>query len=143
DVWTSPFRAGARDWLGAAGTLAAGAAVSPLDDNVDRWAVRHQHDGAFDFVSPFREGGAAFSGRTLTPVARGALGLSIATRSSGLQQGLLGCAAAYAASSVPRNYIFYPLIARERPDSGRGAASAAAVPGDQYRFSVPGRSAWG
>jgi hypothetical protein len=64
DVWTSPLRGTAKDWLGAAGAIGASAAVSPLDDDVDRWAVNHTNDRAFDFLKPVRPGGWAFFGRS-------------------------------------------------------------------------------
>lgn len=68
DVWTSPLRGRQKDWLGAAGAVGVSAAVSPLDDNVDRWAVTHRDDAAFNFLAPVRPGGWAFSGKTVTPL---------------------------------------------------------------------------
>src|SRR5436190_4231081 len=73
DVWTAPLRAKPRDWLGVAGSVAVAAAFLPFDDNIDRWAVEHRDDDAFDFISPFRSGGVAFSGKTITPAAVGVL----------------------------------------------------------------------
>jgi membrane-associated phospholipid phosphatase len=143
DVWTSPLRGHASDWLLAAGAVGASAAISPWDDNVDRWAVRNQHNGAYDFLKPVREGGVAFSGRTITPVALGALALGLATKNERLQDGLFGCLTAYGASSIARNYVMYPLIARTRPDSSRRVASPPAESGDQYKFDFPGSSKWG
>ena len=66
DVWTSPLRGRPRDWLTAAGVVALSAAVSPLDDNVDRWAVAHQNDKAYDFLKPIRTGGANLLSSALT-----------------------------------------------------------------------------
>ena len=60
--------------------MAVAAAFMPVDDNIDRWAVKHGDDNAFDFISPFRSGGVAFSGKTITPVAVGVLVLSLATK---------------------------------------------------------------
>jgi hypothetical protein len=69
DVWTSPFRGRGDDWLLALGAVAGSAAVSLADASVDQWAVKQQNDATWSFLKPFREGGIAFSGRVLTPVA--------------------------------------------------------------------------
>ena len=96
DVWTSPFRANARDWLGAAGVLGIAAAVSPADAAVDQWAVHDRDDGIFQIVKPFREGGAAFSGKTITPVAIGVLAVAVVARNEPTLEGIFGCATSYA-----------------------------------------------
>lgn len=142
DVWTSPVRGRSRDWLGAAGVVGLSAAVSPLDDDLDRWAVRHRNDKALDFLDPVRPGGWAFSGRTITPVALGALALGIATNNARLEEGLFGCATSYGASSVVRTFVVYPLLARRRPDPDRDNGPAAEQ-GDQYHFDFPGSGKWG
>jgi hypothetical protein len=132
------------DWLGAAGTLVAAAALSRFDDNIDRWAVRHQDDGALHVLEPIRTGGVAFSGRTITPVALGTLAVGLITKNQGLQEGLFGCATAYASSSIVRTYVIYPLVARTRPDSRSTAGQPPpAVQGDQYHFAFPGSHDWG
>src|SRR4051812_3693720 len=69
DVWTSPLRGTSKDWLGAAGAIGVSAAISPFDDDVDRWAVNHRDDRALEFLHPLRPGGWAFSGSKITPVA--------------------------------------------------------------------------
>jgi len=144
DVWTSPLRSKKRDWFAAFGSVAVAAAVSPLDDNVDRWAVRHRNDNTFDVLKPFRSGGAAFSGKTVTPVAAGVLLLSLATKNQTLQEGLFGCVTAYGASSLVRTFVVYPLIARTRPEPRvPNVVAPPAREGDQYDFSVPGTSDWG
>ena len=144
DIWTSPLRAGPRDWLGAGGAFAMSAAVSPLDDEVDRWAVRHRGDRSFNVLKQCREGGAAFSGRTIAPVAGGALVLALVTKNERLQEGLFGCLTAYGASSAVRTFVIYPLVARTRPDSGHsGVQPPPAKSGDQYAFSFPGTADWG
>jgi membrane-associated phospholipid phosphatase len=144
DVWTSPLRARPRDWLTAAGVVALSASVLPLDDEVDRWAVRHRTDKSFDALKELREGGIAFSGRTITPVVAGALTLALVTRNQRLQEGLFGCLTAYGASSAVRTYVVYPLVARTRPDSGHsGVQPPPAKSGDQYEFDFPGTSDWG
>jgi membrane-associated phospholipid phosphatase len=144
DVWTSPLRSKKRDWLAAAGTMAFAAAVTPFDDNVDRWAVRHGDDNTFHVLKPFRAGGVAFSGTTITPVAVGVFVLGLATRNEALQEGLFGCATAYGATSVVRTFVVYPLLARARPEPRvPDVVAPPAREGDQYKFSIPGTSDWG
>jgi membrane-associated phospholipid phosphatase len=144
DVWTSPLRSTKRDWLTVAGSVAVAAAFMPVDDNIDRWAVKHRDDNAFDFISPFRSGGVAFSGKTITPVAVGVLVLSLATKNETLQEGLFGCVTAYAASSAVRTFVIYPIVARTRPDpSVPDVVAPPAREGDQYDFGFPGSSDWG
>lgn len=143
DVWTSPFRGRPDDWLLALGIFAGSAGVSLADASVDRFAVKQSNDATWSFLKPFREGGIAFSGRLLTPVALGALAVSVVTRNGRLQEGLLGCATAYAASSAVRTYVVYPVIARTRPDSSRDVQTPPAKFGDQYELDVPGSSSWG
>jgi hypothetical protein len=143
-VWTSPLRGRPRDWITAAGVVALSAAVSPWDDNIDRWAVAHREDKAYDFLNPIRTGGAAFTGKAITPVALGLLVVSLAIKNETMQEGLFGCVTAYGASSIVRTFVIYPTIARTRPDprSPHGPPPPA-TEGDQYKFSFPGNSAWG
>jgi membrane-associated phospholipid phosphatase len=143
DVWTSPFRGQANDWLYALGLIAGSSGISLADASVDRVAVKQNNDAMLSFLKPFREGGVAFSGRILTPLALGALGVSVVTRNSRLQEGLLGCATAYAASSAVRTYVIYPVLARTRPDSSRDIQTPPAQFGDQYDINVPGTRTWG
>ncbi len=142
-VWTSPFRATSSDWVGTAGVFALTAAVSPADAGVDRWAAHNQNASVFKFLKPIREGGAVFSGPTITPIALGALAVGLVTKNQTLQEGIWGCASAYAASSVVRTFVLYPLVARTRPDSGRSGNAPPASQGDQYDFSFPGSTKWG
>jgi membrane-associated phospholipid phosphatase len=144
-VWTSPFRAGPKDWLTAGAVVGASAAFMPLDDDVDRWMVRNQSNGAWGAIRELREGGIAFSGKYITPVAAGALVYGLATKNTKIQEGIFGCLASYASGSVVRNYVLYNLVGRERPDSARDDAinSAPAEEGDQYNFTFPGKKEWG
>ena len=101
-------------------------------------------DNAFDFISPFRSGGAAFSGKTITPVAVGVLVLSLATKNETLQEGLFGCVTAYGASSIVRTFVVYPIVARTRPEPRvPDVVAPPATEGDQYKFAIPGSSDWG
>ncbi|MEO5567923.1 MAG: phosphatase PAP2 family protein [Gemmatimonadaceae bacterium] len=137
-VWTSPFRAGPKDWLTAGLIIGASAAASPLDDDIDRWMVRHKDNFAGGSLKELREGGLAFSGKYITPVAAGALVYALATKNTKIQEGIFGCLASYASGSVVRNYVIYPLISRRRPSPRDEPPSAPAVQGDQYQFEVPG-----
>jgi len=143
DVWTSPARARPDDWLVAFGVVAGSAGVSLADASVDRFAVQQTNKATWSFLKPFREGGVAFSGRFLTPAALAELGVSVVTRNYRLQEGLLGCATAYAASSAVRTYIIYPAVARTRPDSSRDFQTPPAAFGDQYDMNLPGSRPWG
>lgn len=143
-VWTSPIHGRSRDWLLAGASIGASAAVMPVDDAVDRWAVKQQNDAFWSSIKQFREGGFAFSGRQITPVALGLYAVGIVAHSPELREGLVGCATAYGATSVVRTFVVYPLVARTRPDSGHSITEAPpAKSGDQYHFHVPGSSAWG
>jgi hypothetical protein len=143
-VWTSPVRGTGSDWLVALGAIGGSAALTVVDDDLDRWIVKHQDARAWGPLKEVREGGIAFSGRTITPVAVGALVLALATNNQRLQEGLFGCLASYTSTSVMRNFVFYRLVSRMRPDSGRNPPpSPPASEGDQYDFGFPGTSRWG
>ena len=143
DVWTSPFRGSSGDWLYALGIVAGTTGVSLADAGADRLAVNQSNDAVWSILEPFREGGVAFSGRLITPIALGTLAVGVANRNTRLQEGLLGCGAAYAASSAIRTYVLYPVIARTRPDSSRDIKTPPATFGEQYRINVPGSRSWG
>ncbi len=143
-TWAAPFHSTARDWLGAGAVLALSAAVSPLDDDIDRWFLDHQKDAIFSPLKEFREGGHAFAGSTITPAAIGVYIIGIATKNRSIRDGVWGCVASYASESVIRSQVMYRVVGRLRPDSIR--ADHVQVPseeGDQYKFSFPGGNAWG
>lgn len=144
-VWLSPLHGRARDWGAFVGTIAAAAAVSPLDDDVDRYMVRRRYDWFYDrALSSVREGGAAFSGRYIVPVAAGAYIIGIATNNRAIRDAFMGCLSAYGATSVVRSFVAYSLVARTRPDSARDPANASppAREGDQYQIDL-GHGGWG
>jgi membrane-associated phospholipid phosphatase len=144
-VWTSPFRAGPKDWMNAGLAVAVSAGVSTFDDDVDRWMVRNEGNAAWSALKEVREGGHAFSGKYIAPVAAATLVYGLAAKNTKVQEGLFGCLASYTAGSVVRNYVFYYAVGRERPDSSRDDAttSPAADEGDQYHFTFPGTKDWG
>ena len=143
-TWVAPFHSSTKDWLTAGLIVLGGAAVSPFDDNIDNWFVRHQNSSVWSPLNEFREGGHAFAGKTITPVAAGVYVVGLVTKNSGIRDGVWGCLASYAAESVVRSQIMYRMIGRERPDTVR--SDLVLVPskqGDQYKFSIPGRGNWG
>src|SRR4051812_40005116 len=79
-VWTSPFHAHGRDWLIAAGTVGGGAVLSVFDDNIDRWMVENRNASGWSALKELREGGVAFSGRTVTPVSVGILAIGLVSQ---------------------------------------------------------------
>jgi hypothetical protein len=148
-VWVSPFSASGRDWLGFLATLGAAAAVSPLDDDVDRWAIRNRNASELGFLKELRRGGVAYGGNKIVPFAIVAYGVGVATNNQGLRDGLFGCVASYASASIPRTQILYRLVARDRPDTARNRTEGVpeqppAQQGDQYEFDFPGSPGeWG
>jgi hypothetical protein len=142
--WASAFHSTPRDWLGAGAVLGLSVVVSPLDDDIDRWFLDHQRNGAFSSLKEFREGGRAFAGTTSTPAAAGVYVVGLVTKSQGIRDGVWGCVASYASESVVRTQVMYRLVGRLRPDSIRGGhVPVRSAQGDQYKFYFPGSNAWG
>jgi membrane-associated phospholipid phosphatase len=143
-TWLAPFHSSMRDWLGAAGVVAGGAAISPFDDDIDRWFLRHQNDNVWSSLHELREGGSAFAGKTIVPPVAVLYIVGVATRSTGIRDGVWGCVASYASESVVRSQVMYRLVGRLRPDSLRTAhVGVPTTQGDQYKFYFPGSNAWG
>jgi membrane-associated phospholipid phosphatase len=140
-IWLAPFRGSGKDYLIAGGVLAGSAALSPLDDDVDRWAVRNRDRGVLDAIKPFRRGGDLYSLNKATPYVAGAYVVALATKHRGLRDGIFGCAAAYGANTVIRHQVLYRVLGRNRPDTIRnrpeGYVPPGAEHGDQYEFRVP------
>jgi hypothetical protein len=139
-VWTSPFDAHPRDLLTALLVLGVGVAVSPLDDDLDRWTVRNMDNPLFDAVEPFRKDGALYGGGVLAPVAGAAYVVGIITKKQGVRDAILGCGATWLSNNVLRRQLLYRFVGRERPDStrGRDVNWPAAEPGDQYNIQLNG-----
>jgi len=144
-VWATPFRGSGRDWLTTFGVIGASAAISPVDDNVDRWALAHRNESAWSALKELREGGAAYSGKTITPVVAGLYVIGLATKSTHIRDGVWGCAASYASSSIVRTYVFYETIGRQRPDplKGHQPVPIPSKQGDQYKFRAFPGATWG
>ena len=142
-IWISPFRGSGTDYLIAGGVLAASAALSPLDDDVDRWAVRNRDRGVLDAIRPLRRGGDLYSINKATPYVGGLYVVGLLTKSRGIRDGIFGCAAAYGANTTIRHQVVYRLIGRNRPDTIRnrpeGYVPVGATQGDQYEFNLPSK----
>jgi membrane-associated phospholipid phosphatase len=139
-IFISPFRGSGRDYLIAGGVLGASALLSPWDDNVDRWALANQDRGLLHSLKPFRSGGDLYSLNRATPYVLGLYAIGIATKHRGIRDGIMGCAAAYAANTTLRHQVIYRVIGRDRPDTVRNRPEAEKGPpsrqGDQYEFSA-------
>jgi membrane-associated phospholipid phosphatase len=130
-VWGSPLRADRPNWAVAGLSVAAFAALLPIDRRVDRWVMDHQSAAVFDVLAPFREQGPLTSlvtARQLVPISATLVLGGVVSGRRGLREAGWGCAAALAASNTVR-YTVYAVVARPRPSENRG---------DQYGFRVPG-----
>lgn len=144
-VWLSPFRGGTRDYLLTAAVLGGSAALSPLDDNVDRWAAANRSRGFLKSLAPIRTGGDFYSLNKATPYVAGLYAVALATKHRGTRDGIFGCLAAYTAGSTLRSQVVYRVIGRDRPNPVRERDPGSAPPseqGDQYRFRIPAQG-WG
>jgi membrane-associated phospholipid phosphatase len=146
-VWTSPLRGSTKDYLIAAGVVAAGAATSPFDDDADRWAIRNRDRGFLDAIRPFRRGGRFYSINDLTPYVAGLYVVGVATKHTGIRDGIFGCLAAYGANTTIRHQVVYRIVGRDRPETSKDldpgvAPTPPAEQGDQYDFNVPA-DGWG
>lgn len=128
-VWTSPLRGTSRDWLAVAGVGAAFAAIMPFDDNVDAWARGDSASALFRAIEPFRAGGGLYTGNKIVPYAAAAYVVGIAIDNRQLRDGVMGCAASYATTAIPRRAV-YRLVGRTRPEIANG---------DQYEWNFPGK----
>jgi len=147
-VWTSPFDARASDWLTAAAVIGAGAAVMPIDDDIDAWAVRDSSSRLFRLLKPFRKGGTFFQGKTLLPVVAVVMLTGYATNDQKLRDGLFGCAASWGANNILRHQVLYRFINRTRPNPVKEQIylepPATQRDGPQYDFALStGDTAWG
>ena len=143
-IWTAPFDAHPRDLLAGLMIVGAGTAISPIDDDVDRWVVRNANSSFFDALEPFRKDGVLYGGGRLAPVAGGVYVVGIITKNQKLRDAITGCGATWLSNNVLRRQVLYRLVGRERPDPSRGEnPPPAADPGDQYRFDIPNDGGWG
>jgi hypothetical protein len=143
-IWTAPFDGRPTDYLAALWLIGSAVAISPIDDDVDRWAVRNADASAFNVLEPFRKGGALYGGGRLAPVMGALYVTGIVTKRQDLRDAVMGCGATWGANHAFRRFVLYRLVGRERPDPTRGETPPpAAVPGDQYNFDIPNSGDWG
>lgn len=142
-VWTSPIHASGRDWLAAAGVTAGGVALSPLDDDIDRWVVRNRDGGFQRALEPIRENrgtnlGDLPTGRMILPISGGLYLVGFAADKPGIRDAALGCLASQQANSAAR-HATYALVARMRPSELEvDGTPVPARSGDQYEMGFPG-----
>ena len=142
-VWTSPFHASGRDWLAAGAVTAGGVAISPFDDDIDRWVVRNDDGGFQRALKPIRENrgtnlGDLPTGRMLLPITGGVYLVGFVADKPGIRDAALGCLASQQANSAVR-HATYALVARTRPSElVVDDVPSPARQGDQYDIEVPG-----
>ncbi|MDQ6829812.1 MAG: phosphatase PAP2 family protein [Gemmatimonadota bacterium] len=136
-VWTSPFHAGGRDWLGAGGVAVGFAAITPLDKPVAQWVASHQESVIIRAIGPLRASHFIYRGITLgnlatvegiAPLGGAAYIIGLASHDLQLREGGLTCIGLLEASVTTREVV-YRSVGRKRPYSS---------PDDQYHFSIPG-----
>jgi membrane-associated phospholipid phosphatase len=144
-VWTAPFDGSGQDWLLAAGLIAGSHVLMPIDDDVDRWAVRDSASALFKALKPFRRHGVLFQGHRLVPVAGAALIAGYAFKNQDIRDGMYGCATSWLSNNMIRHQVLYRFVRRERPNPHKdGPATPPAAEGDQYDFGLSaGDTSWG
>lgn len=144
-IWTSPVDGSGRDWLIALGAVAGSHALMPIDDDIDRWAVRDSASKLFDALKPFRRGGMLFQGHTLVPFAGAALIGGYVFKNQDIRDGMYGCAASWLSNNMLRHQVLYRFVRRERPNPYKdGPPTPPAEEGDQYDFGLSaGDTSWG
>lgn len=144
-IWTAPFDASGEDWILAAGLIAGSHAIMPLDDDIDRWAVRDSASALFDALKPFRRGGALFQGQTLVPFAGAALIGGYVFKNQDVRDGIYGCAASWLSNNVLRHQVLYRFVNRTRPNPHKDSTNyRPSAEGDQYNFELSaGDTSWG
>jgi hypothetical protein len=140
DVWgvyKSPFTGSGKDWATFAGAIALTGATMVLDKPVERWAQANDSAAALKFLDPLRRRGILFAGKYVVPPAAALYLIGLATNNQNLRDGVVGCAASWAAQSPPRK-LFYRLVGRRRPETS---------PDDNHVWDVPnsasaGKAGW-
>lgn len=144
-IWTSPFDGSGEDWLLAAGLIAGSHVIMPLDDDIDRWAVRDSASQLFKALKPFRRGGLLFQGHTLVPFAGATLIGGYVFKNQDVRDGLFGCAASWISNNMLRHQVLYRFVRRERPNPHKDSTNyRPSAEGDQYDWGLSaGDTSWG
>ncbi|HYV97458.1 MAG TPA: phosphatase PAP2 family protein [Gemmatimonadaceae bacterium] len=147
-VWKAPFTGSPRDYA-TAGLVLGGVGLSALADRpVGDWFRDHQSSSALDIVKPFRgENRIHFvnigAGHYLAQGAAAVYVVGLFTRQAGLRDAGMGCLAAEQAQAIPRGFLAYKYVRRERPlfqDVVNG--DTVRRPGDPYDVTFPGKTNW-
>lgn len=136
-IWTSPFQANGRDWLGALGVAAGAGALLPVDDNIDAWIVRHPNAAVIDAVSPWNEEhpelGDLSTGQRLLPISAVLIASGMVSDNRKLREAGWGCLSAWQSSSTIREAL-YATVSRERPSLDHGDQYAITTPGGEWAY---------
>ena len=131
-IWVSPFRSEGRDWLGVLGVAAGAAALLPVDDQIDRWIVRHPNAAIVEATKPWNEDnpelGDLSTGKRILPISAVLIASGMVSDNRKLREAGWGCLSAWQASGTIRSAL-YAGLSRERPSLDNG---------DQYAIEVPG-----
>jgi membrane-associated phospholipid phosphatase len=131
-IWISPFQADSRDWISTVGVLAGGAALLPVDDQIDSWIVRHPNAAVVRATTPFDEDhptlGDLSTSQRLIPISSVLLVSGMISDNRKLREAGWGCLSASQSSASIRG-VLYDVVSRERPSIAEG---------NQYAFKTPG-----
>lgn len=132
-VWTSPFDASGRDWLGAGGALAAFGLATLADQQLSDWAIRNKDTPFFEAIGPLRRGGVLFSGKYVLPPVLGLYIVGVATKNQNMRDFVMGCMSSWIAQGATRRVLAL-TIGRARPDT---------MPNDPHHWKLgAGRGNW-
>jgi len=136
-IWTSPFHADKRDWLGFLGVAAGAAALLPVDDQIDSWIVRHPNAAIVRATTPFDEDhpelGDLSTGQRLLPISAVLITSGMISGNRKLREAGWGCLSAWQASSTIREVMYY-TVSRERPSVANGDQYAITTPGGEWNY---------
>ena len=131
------MQADRRDWISAIGVAAGGAALLPVDDQVDLWIVRHPNAAIIRAVAPFDEDhpnlGDLSTGQRLLPISAVLLVSGMVSDNRKLREAGWGCLSAWQASSSIRAAL-YAGVSRERPSIAEGDQYAVTTPGGEWGY---------
>lgn len=119
-IWSAPFHADSRDWLGAALSAGAVVATAPFDDDIDQWIVDHPNSAILQGLEPVRERKSGIklydlgSAKLIHPIVGVMYAAGFAADSRKIRDAAIGCMAAQQANGLVRQVI-YKTVTRPRP----------------------------
>ena len=119
-IWSAPFHADSRDWLGAALSAGATIATAPFDNDIDEWIVKHPNSAILDALEPVRERKSGIklydlgSAKLIHPIVGVMYAAGFAADSRKLRDAAIGCMAAQQANGLVRQAI-YKTVTRPHP----------------------------